>query len=164
MNQQATPETTGKYPGQLFGIIILTVIGAIVIPVRLIDKIFSDILPLFKPEGWSAFTTPGSEAYYALFRPILVGELVGSIILAAWAIILAVMFFVKRKLILNLALIFLVIHFIFVLADFLVVGMMRGMAQIGNASSLMDVTKAAVAVMVWFLYFKVSKKRMGEGR
>lgn len=158
---QPPPPVALKSYDKIGGWLTLVAIGLIFAPLRILLFTFKDIIPVFKPETWSTLTTPTSEAYHSLWAPVLIGELVGNLFFVVFGIILAVLFFQRRKIVPKLAIIFLLTNLGFVVADSLVAGMIPAVAQQDNASTVKEVVRGVVGAAIWVPYFIMSKRVKG---
>jgi len=85
------------------GWLLLAALGVALLPLRLAEFIAADLLTAFSKDVWTLLTTPGTEAYHPLNAPILLFELVGNLILLVASLVLAVLFFQKRRVVPILA-------------------------------------------------------------
>jgi hypothetical protein len=89
-------------PGQnsiqgIGGWLVLPLIGLIVTPLRELVILVNDVLPFFEPQKWEVFTSPLSTLYSPWWTPYFVVSLIGCVGVAAWAVVLLVLFFGRKK-------------------------------------------------------------------
>jgi len=161
--QQPQPPSAGQPDySKIGGWLILITLGLIVAPIRISLLVFNDLLPVFKPEIWSVLTTPGSEAYHPLWKPLLIGELVGNLLFVAFSVILVVLLFQRKRIFPKLAIAYLVSNLIFVVADAYVVTLIPvAKAQGFDSATIKEITRSVVGAAVWVPYFMVSKRVKG---
>ena len=58
----------------------------------------AQLLPVFEADTWTALTTPGEPAYHPLWAPWIIAELTINLVLLAGSIVVAFLFFAKRRL------------------------------------------------------------------
>lgn len=76
--------------------LILLAIGVAVSPFSMLWDL-RQLVPAFGLSTWVALTTPGHESYHALWAPVLLGELFINIVLVALSVLVAVVFFQRRR-------------------------------------------------------------------
>ncbi len=146
---------------QIGGWLILVGIGLVLYPLRMLVFIGSDLLPAFSPGTWSILTTPGTELYHPLWAPLLIFELVGNILLIGFSIVAAVYFFNKRRLLPKMMVTLLIGSSIFVAADYFLADLIPFVRGQNGLESARELTRAAIACMIWVPYFLVSKRVKG---
>jgi len=77
--------------------LILVALGVCAAPIRIIGQT-TQLFPVFEADTWKALTTPGEAAYHPLWAPWIIAELITNLVLFAGSIVLACLFFAKRRL------------------------------------------------------------------
>ena len=140
------------------GWLLLTALGVVLLPLRLAEFIAADLLPAFSKDVWSLLTMPGTEAYHPLNAPILVFELAGNLVLLVASLVLAVLFFQKRRLVPILTVIFLVSSFLFYVGDYFAARQLPAFASQEDAESKLDLVGALLVCAVAVPYFLTSRR------
>ncbi|MGH7205146.1 MAG: DUF2569 domain-containing protein [Nitrospiraceae bacterium] len=143
---------------KLRGWLLLAGLGIALLPLRLAEFIVADLLPAFSKDVWSLLTRPGTEAYHPLNAPILLFELVGNLVLLVGSIVLAVLFFQKRRLVPILAVSFLVFAFLFYVGDYFVARQLPAVTSQEDMESKLDLAGALLVCAVGVPYFLVSRR------
>jgi len=116
--------------------------------------------PVFKYDFWNAATTPGSEIYHPLWKPVIFLESIGNSTFLIFSVILIVLFFKRKAALPKLIIAYLLTNLAYILTD----------AYLGSKLPIeggLDVTvkirvvATAIAAVVWVWYFSVSKRVKG---
>ncbi len=78
------------------GWLILPAINVVVLPVRLLVETIKT-LPTYAADTWATLTTVGNAAYHPLWAPVLLFELSANLAQIVFSVLLAVLFFQKRR-------------------------------------------------------------------
>lgn len=143
---------------KLRGWLLLAALGIALLPLRLAEFIAADLLPAFSKDVWSLLTTPGTEAYHPLNATILRFELVGNLVLLGSSIVLAVLFFQKRRAVPILTGIFLVFAFLFYVGDYFAALQLPAVASQEDMEFKLDLAGALLVCAVAVPYFLVSRR------
>lgn len=143
------------------GFLILLAIGIVINPIRLSVSVFKDLLPVFSNPTWSALTTPDGGAYHPLWAPLLISELIVNIIFAVFSIIIAVLFFQKRKFFPKLMIIFLLSNLVFIVADHFAANLIPFVASQTNLKSFEQIAQIGIASLIWVPYLLLSSRVKG---
>ncbi|MGH7227757.1 MAG: DUF2569 domain-containing protein [Nitrospiraceae bacterium] len=140
------------------GWLLLAALGVALLPLRLAEFIAADLLPAFSKDVWSLLTTPGREAYHPLNAPILLFELTGNLILLVASLVLAVLFFQKRRVMPILAVSFLVFAFGFYVGDYYAARQLPAVASQDDTESRLDLAGALLVCAIAVPYLLVSRR------
>lgn len=154
-------EKTGNAVKKLEGIggwLILVAIGLILNPLRMLVSLSRDLLPAFSHETWAILTTPGSEAYHPLWAPLLIFELAGNSIFVIFSIVVAIMFFRKKKFFPKMIIIFLLSNLAFVAADYFAANAIPFIANQSDPESVRELARTLIGCLIWVPYFIKSKR------
>ncbi len=154
--RQAAPQPPQS--PQLRGWLLLAALGIALLPLRLAEFIVADLLPAFSRDVWALLITPGTEAYHPLNAPILLFELAGNLVLLVGSIMLAVLFFQKRRLVPILIVIFLVTSFLFYVGDYFAARQLPAVASQEDTESKLDLVGALLVCAVAGPYFLISRR------
>jgi len=84
-------------PKRIGGWLTLVALGVCAAPIIIIAQT-AQLLPVFEADTWKALTTPGEPAYHPLWAPWIIAELTINLVLLAGSIVVAFLFFAKRRL------------------------------------------------------------------
>lgn len=140
------------------GWLLLVAIGMVILPLRLLGFIVDDLLPVFSTDIWGLLTTPGSGVYHPLNGPVLIFELLGNTVLLVGSILVAALFFQKRRRFPLLGVGFLVSAVLFYLADYFAALQLPAAAGENDLLSNLDLIGAFLVCAVLVPYFLVSKR------
>ena len=146
----------GKTPSGLGGWLIIPMLGLIILPLRLGGLLVTTYVPIFSEGYWGVLTTPGSEAYHALWAPLLIFEIAGNFIFMVSSVILLVFFFQKHYRFPKLMIIYLAANLAFVGIDFLVADFIPAIAANPDPESTRELTRTLIGVAIWLPYFNWS--------
>ncbi len=140
------------------GWLIICAIGLTLYPVQTAVSLYTEILPALSSENWSRLTVPNSVSYHPLWAPLLITELVGNGCFLILSICLVVFFFMQRKFIPRLAVIFFASNFIFVGFDYYFTQVILSNADPANMGPTINFVRTLVASSIWITYFLFSKR------
>lgn len=142
----------------LGGWLILVIIGLVLTPLQLGYVLLTTYWPLIRDGTWVVLTTPGTEAYHALWGPILIFELAGNsavIILAVWTL---ASLLCQSRLTPRLAITLFGSGAVFVVADFFASELIPAVAAQDDPASLREMVRTIVTAAIWIPYFLVSER------
>jgi hypothetical protein len=145
-------------PSGLGGWLVIPMLGLIILPLKLGFILVTVHVPIFTEGYWEVLTTPGEEAYHALWGPLLIFETVGNAIFLAAAIILLVLFFQKHHQFPKWMIIFLAANLAFIAIDFFVADLIPVIAENPDPESLKELVRSAVGAAIWIPYFLKSTR------
>jgi hypothetical protein len=140
------------------GWLILVTIGLVVTPIRILVVLLGTYAPIFSGGAWSLLTTPGTEAYNPLWKPILLFELFGNAIFFLWSITLLFLLFGHKRIFPKLMIAFYLGSLLFVGIDFLLASAIPAVASKEDASSVGELIRAIFVCVIWVPYFLQSKR------
>jgi len=147
----ADPTLTG-----IRGWLVLVTIGVVVRPVYVVGRMSQD-LASYSTATWVALTKEGSPAYHPLWAPALVIELFGNIALLVVSILIAFLFFQRRRSLPVVLSVFLGASAIYILGDAVLAFQIPAVAE-QNDAAFRDVGRAIVQAAIWIPYLLVSKR------
>lgn len=150
------PADAWEYEG-IGGWLILVAIGVVLRPIVLLWTVLSVSLPVIN-ESWSVVTTPGTEAYHPLFGPLLMLELLGNLGFALWGIVIAVLFFQKKRIVPAMLIAYLIGNTVFLIADVVMAQQIPLLAAQDMSEAWGEVARGLIACAIWVPYFLVSKR------
>jgi len=148
-----------KEQKEIGGWLILILIGLIINPIRLLIKVFVELIPIKGSEAWTLFGDKSSSDYQNLFRETVNFEIIANSIFIIFALILLILFLRKQRLFPKLFVIYLALNLIFVIADLVLIIDMpliaTGEVQESLASRLFG---AILMCAIWIPVILVSKR------
>lgn len=139
------------------GWLILPAIGVVVMPLRVLADI-GKTLPSYAADNWAALTTVGAGAYHPLWAPVLLYELAANLALIVFAVLLAVLFFQKRR---SAPRVFIAVFagsVIVQAVDFVLASAIPAAAASVTARDWSELARGVISVLIWGSYFLVSRR------
>jgi hypothetical protein len=130
----------------------------IVSPLVHAKNLLVDLLPIFTNGAWSVVTTPGTDAYHAMWGPVILFEVVMNVIFIAAELILIVLMFRKHPVFPAVASMWIVATFLFTMADHFLSHQIPAVAADKDLSSRTAMTRTAIHCLIWINYFRVSSR------
>jgi hypothetical protein len=150
--------SSGGHRDRIGGWLILFAIGLVIYPVGAVFSLVTQILPAFSSATWTGSAHTAAPHYHLLWKPLLIFELAGNLILALCVLWLLVLFFQRRRVARRLAILFLVFNLLYVGVDTLWAWILSEGGQSLAFATLRDTVRTAVACMIWIPYFIFSKR------
>lgn len=139
------------------GWLILPAIGVILSPIRTLAD-FIEIIPNFAADNWTHLTTAGGTAYHAMWAPVLLFELGANLAKIVFSVMLAVLFFKKRRSTPYVYIGFLGGSGLLNAADLILAGFIPAAASSISPKDWSALSIIAVSFVVWSSYFMVSQR------
>lgn len=149
---EALPQYTG-----LGGWLILVAIHQLVRPFVFIVTLVQLFPTLFNLETWVRFTQPGAANFHPYWKPLLLAEFFGNLVLLAASGLLLLLFFRKRAVWPRCYAIFLFVILAFSLIEFWF-GQEVPVASGMQPENIRDLIEVIVSVAIWVPYCFVSKR------
>ncbi len=138
------------------GWLILPAINVVVLPVRLLVETIKT-LPTYAADTWATLTTVGNAAYHPMWAPVLLYELSANLAQIVFSVLLAVLFFQKRR---SAPYVFIGVmggSVIIQAADMLIAGALPS-AHIFTPTGWNAFAAGIMGLAVWGTYFLVSRR------
>jgi hypothetical protein len=145
-------------PRGIGGWLILPLLGLIFTPIKVGVEMHRDFSPMLEPGIWEALTTPGGEAYHALWAPIIIFELATNVALIVFTLVLLVLFLRTSRRVPKLMIVLMLAQIAIQGVDLVLVGFIPALASDPDAHSKRDLVRALVAAAIWIPYFLTSKR------
>ncbi len=143
----------------LGGWLILVIIGLIITPIRLSLFLQSDYFPMFTDGTWQALTTAASPSYHALWGPLIVFEIIGNLAIITLSLVTLYFMFRKSKRTPAVAITWISVGFIVVIADFFLADLIPAIANMPTDFEVVkELIRSSFAVVIWIPYFLFSKR------
>lgn len=139
------------------GWLVLPAIGVVVTPIRLVVDFIGTTDP-FAADTWAALTTHGGAAYHPLWAPFLLFELGANLALIVCSLLLAVLFFQRRRSVPLVYSTFLLGCFGVQAADLLFAAALPAASAAVDAGAWGKLFGGLFGVVAWIAYFRVSRR------
>jgi transglutaminase-like putative cysteine protease len=118
---------------------------------------FLKLAPNYAADTWAVVTTAGQAGYHPLWAPTLLFELAANLWMIVFSVLLAILFFRKRRSVPYIFLVFQAGVLAIVALDAMAASMIPALAQ-ADGATWPEVIKRALSVVVWGGYFVKSKR------
>jgi hypothetical protein len=150
-------------PSGIGGWLVFPVLGMILTSLITVFALFRDVIPVFRPQIWSALTTPGSPAYNALWAPLTFFEAMAMLVMIAMPVVLLVLIFQKRRVLPRMMLCFLCFAFAVGVVDsaavlYLRTNVFHETGPDARVQVFQTVARGALGLAIWVPYFLKSKR------
>lgn len=145
-------------PSGIRGWLILPLLGLIITPLRLSGFLVTTFLPIFQEGYWEVLTTPGSEAYHALWAPILIFEISGNVLFIIFAVALLILMLQKHQKFPKLMITYLALNLLFVVTDYFVGDLIPAVAAQPDPEAVGELVRAIAGAAIWIPYFVTSER------
>ncbi len=143
-------------PSGIGGWLILPMLGLLFTPLILGTNLIINHYPIFAEDYWSTLTTPGNEAYHALWGPLIIFEVIGNLVFLLFSIFLIILFFQKRRGFPLLMIWFLSSNLVFLLIDLLAAEQIPNIPSLIKQNALKELIKSSISALIWIPYFMKS--------
>jgi hypothetical protein len=146
-------------PEGIGGWLVLPLIGLILSPFMVFYGLWIDILPCFRPEVWTALTTPGAPLYSSYWPVYLVGATILAAGVMVWAVVVLVFFLQRRRQVPVFISALYLANIAVAVFDFASMLYLDGQVPLlyadgeGSAPLLGTVFRAAIGAAIWIPYF-----------
>ena len=139
------------------GWLLLPAIGIVLAPLLTLAELVFSLEP-YSLVQWNALATPGGDGYHALWVPLRLGQLVGSIGLLALSVLVLVLFFQRRRHAPLLFMLMLAASATLALLSLLLMAMIPGALDAVTDQDWKDLARTLVACAIWIPYFVFSRR------
>jgi hypothetical protein len=139
------------------GWLILPAISVVALPIRLIADIVKT-LPSYATDTWATLTTVGNAAYHPMWAPVLLYELSANLAQIVFSVLLAVLFFQKRR---SVPYVFIGViggSAITQAADLMLTSAIPAAARALTPKDWIELARSVVGLAIWGTYFLVSRR------
>ena len=154
----ASPTVSEIEPVGISGWLLLPALAMIISPFRIAFEFYQTFVPLFQPSVWFAMLSTKSTFYNPALALLLTWEIVANLLMLAFTIWLAYLFFKKQKGVAKLYIIWLAFGCVLQLADLFFGSLVTIVADQQNGDSYKELFKSIVAAAIWIPYFLKSKR------
>ena len=142
----------------LRGWLILVAIGVVVRPFTFAASFVATLKTTFNPAVWDVVTTPGSAVYHEGWGALLVGEVAGNTVLTTGSLVLAVLFFGRKRAFPTIFIALIAFLVIFVTLDTVLAAWLLGTAAPNSPEAYKPLGQALVQAAIWIPYMCLSKR------
>jgi len=139
------------------GVLILPAIGVLIGPL-LIAIQATRLHFVFDRDRWLALTSADGAAYHPLWAPLLTGELLANLFMVCFGILLAIVFFQRRRIAVWLYITLLVVQLVIQIADHAFAQHIPALVQHSSNTSDTSLFRSVGACLVWIPYFLISRR------
>lgn len=148
-----------RKPEKIGGWLIVVAIGLVLSALTNLNYFLSALLIFFKRTLWEKLTTPGAPAYHPYWKPLLIYDLVSSLILLLMTAVSFVLFLQKRRAFPTFIVVGIPIIFLLAFAGHYLSSLIpQAAATKAYAEASHVLWIRFVALHVWIPYFLVSKR------
>ena len=155
VSDEANPAATEEPPGPrgIGGLLILPLIGLCLTPISMARDLLQLTEVRRDPEFWAALTTPGQPTYRPLWKALFLTQLIGSVLLLVFTLVVLVYFLRKSRHLPRLMVAWLLSRSVFILLLAVLSSMVSGNMQTPGTAML-----SAMFAVLWIVYFKSSER------
>lgn len=135
----------------------LVALGLVLSFIRLISQILG-VFSTFSSEAWPLLTTPGTEMYNSLCKPLMLFEAIANPILLLYVVILLILFFQRKGSLPKAIIGMYIFNFLFTITDYYLFNLIFPTASLDNSYSIHPLVKSFVLCIIWIPYFIKSKR------
>ena len=157
----APPPVPGPGESHLAGIggwLILVGFGVTLRPLIVTVQFITSFKSAFNLDTWEAVTTPGAAAYQAAFAPIILVEAAGNTVIIAGSVLLAVLFYRRKRTFPAVFAILMIASLVFIGADTWAVDALLKNTGSDKAKTLGEFAKVAIQAAIWVPYMLLSRR------
>jgi hypothetical protein len=144
-------------PRGLRGWLILPTLAVVFSPLRMLKDIV-DLVPSYSASTWADLTVSGGAHYDPLWAPYLLGEMAANILLAAFSLLLAALFFRRRSSLPGAYVAFLVVSLAVRGLDLVLASMLHVDTTSVTAAEWVAWGRELFSAAIWSSYFMTSKR------
>jgi hypothetical protein len=142
----------------LGGWLILVAFGVVARPIVILSTIVSTFGAYVNLDSWHLLTSVDSPSYQRHFALIAPTEMVLNVVLLIGTLLLAALFFGRRRTFPRLMIIFLVVQLATAIFEVWAMQALATSAATDRAQTYRDLFQTAVAAAIWIPYFFVSRR------
>lgn len=142
----------------LGGWLIVVAIGIVFTPIKIAFDTMTLYSEIFTEGYWDLLTTPDTEYYHMLWKPIFLGEIGFNLMLLALWLWVALLFFNKKRQFPKWYIGALLATFVLIIVDALAVKLVLPDVPMFDADTGKEVLRTLVSCVIWIPYMLVSKR------
>lgn len=151
-------ESNQTEPKGIGGWLILPLLGLIFSAFQIAFQFIGDLAPVLTIETWHVLTTPGTNAYHPLWAPLLVFEVVASVVLFSFTLALLRFFFKKSKRVPKLFVLWLLSVAAVQVIDYLLMAQIPSVSEQPDPAGMRDLIRSVGSAAIWIPYFLKSTR------
>ena len=142
----------------LGGWLILVALGIIVSPLRIIFELFPLYSDIFTNGYWEILTTSGTDAYHAMWAPILLEEMgINLALIFAWLYTIF-LFFSKKRAFPKWYIGIVLFTLIFIVVDAIAIKSVLPDEPIFDSDTVKEISRMLISCLIWIPYMLISKR------
>ena len=158
MHDRQLEQNTGSSYSKIGGWLILCAVGLVLYPIQSLYSLITELIPVVFSDNWAALTSPTNPGYHSLWAPLVIAELVGSIVFFMCSIVILIFFFRRNRRAPKLIIAFMIANMIFVSADYFIINFFLIRTNSVNVDTTVNFVRTVVAGAIWVPYFMFSKR------
>ncbi|WP_455207106.1 DUF3857 domain-containing protein [Kaarinaea lacus] len=139
------------------GWLILPAIGLVLGPLRYL-KDSANLLDYFNINQWHSLTLPSSEYYHHLWAPLIIGEIVATIFMFCFLVLVGILFFKKRSAVPLLYIIYILVSILVLFTDHFASMQIPFIAEQAKAGEFSRMISSSLGSLIWVAYFLKSRR------
>ena len=155
-NSEAKP--TPEVKSGIGGWLVLPLLALIITPARVSFFLYTTMWPIFSEGYWAVLTTPTSEAYHALWAPLLIFEIAGNVLIVLGALVALYFFLRKSKYTPRIMIAWFAFMLLFVGVDFFAGDLIPAVAEADDPEAAKELARSVGGAAIWIPYFMTSKR------
>ena len=155
-NSEAKP--TPEVKSWIGGWLVLPLLALILTPLRTSFFLYTEMWPIFSEGYWPALTTPTSDAYHALWAPLLIFEIAGNVLIVLAALAALYFFVRKSKHTPRIMIAWFAFMLLFVGVDFFAADLIPAVAEADDPEPAKELARSVGGAAIWIPYFMTSKR------
>jgi Protein of unknown function (DUF2569) len=149
------PVAIDRSPQRIGGWLILPAIGIVVTPFIYATALIKSS-NAFATDTWSALTTYGNPHYHPMWAPCLLMELTAHLGFLVFSVLMAIVFFQRRRIAPKLFIALMIITLIYRLIDHAVASQLPVVSA--DSTVYTDIVRLSIASLIWISYFLTSAR------
>lgn len=140
------------------GWLLLVAIGLVIGPMRILDYLFTDYLPLFSNGTWDTLTSVDSEYYIPGIAVLMISELLINVLVIIVSIYLIVLFFKKKSVFPKWYAGLAVFSLVFILLDAYSFSLLVPEIEMFDADTVKEISRSLISCLIWAPYLLISSR------
>ena len=158
MNDRQRVQDNGKSYSKIGGWLILCAVGLVLYPAQSLYSLITELIPVVFSDNWAALTSPTNPGYHSLWAPLVMAELIGTIVFFICSIVVVIFFFRRHHRVPKLIIVFMIANMIFVSADYFIINFFLIRTNSVNVDTTINFVRTVVAGAIWIPYFMFSQR------
>jgi transglutaminase-like putative cysteine protease len=153
----APAEVSGPQLRGIKGWLLLPALGVLAMPAIAVRDLYSGLDAYSMPK-WTELTAVGSDAYHALWAPVLLFELSFNLLLLVFSVLLVALFFQRRTSAPTVYIAVVAAAFLLSIVGLFLAKMIPAAAALIDRKDWLEALRNAINVAIWTAYFVRSRR------